>query len=150
MLKTIKNFFNDEENLEKLFSVDKNLAAAVLMVEAAAMDGVIDDTELATIKGILTNGFGMEKAEANELIIEATKHQKDSNHILRFTKAIKDHFSEDERIEVMEMLWEVVYSDGFAHDYETNLLRRIGGLIYVSDRDRGNAKKRVLAKLGIE
>jgi len=50
----------------------------------------------------------------------------------------------------VEMLWEVVYADGVLHDYEANLLRRIGGLIYVSDMDRGNARKRVMTRLGIE
>jgi uncharacterized tellurite resistance protein B-like protein len=51
---------------------------------------------------------------------------------------------------IIEMLWEVVYADGVLHDYEANLLRRIGGLIYVSDRDRGAARKRVMKRLGID
>ncbi len=150
MLKKIKNFFNDVENVKNKTPLDKNMAAAVLMVEAAAMDGNVDAAEVATIRDIIINNFGLEKDEANDLIIEAAKHQDESNHLLRFTRAIKDNYSEDERVELIEMLWEVVYTDGIAHDYETNLLRRIAGLIYVSDRDRGDARKRVLAKLGIE
>lgn len=59
---------------------------------------------------------------------------------------IKDRFDEKERIRLVEMLWEVVYADGQAHDYEANLLRRIAGLIYVADRDSGAARKRVLAR----
>ena len=53
----------------------------------------------------------------------------------------------EERIELIEMIWEVVYADGELHDYEANLLRRLGGLLYVSDRERGDARKRVLARL---
>ena len=48
------------------------------------------------------------------------------------------------------MLWEVAYADGVLHDYEANLMRRVGGLIYVTDRDRGDARRRVLERLGIE
>ena len=54
-----------------------------------------------------------------------------------------------ERVELVEMLWEVVYADGRVDPFEANLLRRIGGLIYVSDRERGAARKRVAARLGV-
>lgn len=150
MLKRVKSFFNDIDNENPQTPLDKNVAAAVLLVEAAAMDGEVDAAELTTIQNIIVKSFDLNKAETNELIIEAAKHQKEANHLLHFTRAIKDHYSEEERIELIEMLWEVVYTDGLLHDYEANLLRRIGGLIYVSDRDRGDARKRVMAKLGIE
>jgi uncharacterized tellurite resistance protein B-like protein len=66
-----------------------------------------------------------------------------------FTTAIKDGFEPAERVELIEMLWEVVYADGQLHDYEASLLRRIAGLLYVSDRNSGEARKRVLARLGM-
>lgn len=155
MLSKIKNFFEDIDSetktSQKKHSLEeKHLAAAALMVEAATLDGEFDSDEKQTIEKILSNHFGLSKDEGDQLLDEAIKRQDDSSHLLRFTKAIKDHYDEDERIELMEMMWEVVYADGILHDYEANLLRRIGGLIYVSDRDRGDAKKRVLAKLGIE
>ena len=53
----------------------------------------------------------------------------------------------DEVSRVIEMAWEVAYADGELHDHEANLLRRLGGLLYVSDRERGDARKRVLARL---
>ena len=65
-----------------------------------------------------------------------------------FTRAVNDGFAPEDRIQVIEMLWEVVYADGELHDYEASLLRRITGLLYVSDRDSGEARKRVLARLG--
>ena len=64
-----------------------------------------------------------------------------------FTRVIKDRYSPEERVELVEMAWEVVYADGELHDYEANLLRRLGGLLYVSDKERGDARKRVLARL---
>ncbi len=83
----------------------------------------------------------MALVEAAELAAE------DATHLLRFTRVIKDNFTESERVELIEMIWEVVYADGVLHDYEDSLLRRIAGLIYVSDRDRGEARKRALARI---
>ena len=77
----------------------------------------------------------------------AVTEQSEASQLLGFTRAIKDRYSLEERIELIEMIWEVVYADGELHDYEANLLRRLGGLLYVSDRERGDARKRVLARL---
>jgi len=80
----------------------------------------------------------------------AQDQHAESVHLHRYTKTIKDRFSEAERVELIELLWEVVYADGELHAHESNLLRRIGGLIYVSDRDRGDARKRVMQRLNAE
>jgi uncharacterized tellurite resistance protein B-like protein len=63
---------------------------------------------------------------------------------------IKDSFDQEERVELMEMLWEVVYADGALHHLEANLMRRIAGLIFVPDRESGEARKRALSKLGLD
>lgn len=126
------------------------LAAAVLMVEAAHLDGSFDETEQQAIRGILERHFQLSQEDADTLLLRAQIHQEEADHLHRFTAAIKDGFSEEERTELIELLWEVVYADGQLHPYEANLLRRIGGLIYVSDRERGAARKRVIARLGVE
>ena len=77
----------------------------------------------------------------------AQSKQDEANDLIQFTRKIKDSFSESERIELIEMLWEIIYSDGILHEFELNLMRRVGGLLYVSDQDRGKARKRVLARL---
>ena len=59
------------------------------------------------------------------------------------------NFFEEERIDLMEMLWQLVYSDGELHEFEATLMRRLAGLLYVDDRDSGLARKRALDKLGI-
>lgn len=129
---------------------EKSLAAAALMIEAARLDDNFDDAERAAITAIVRRHFGLDAAEAAELITQAAAAQAETNHLLRFTRAVKDAYPPEERIEIIEMLWEVAYADGELHAYEANLLRRIGGLIYVSDRERGEARKRVLARLGLE
>ena len=67
----------------------------------------------------------------------------------RWAQAIKRAYSEEERVGVIEKMWEVVYADGVLDDYEANLLRRVAGLIYVPDRESGQARQRVIARLGI-
>jgi len=128
---------------------EKALAAAALMVEAARLDHSFDGAEKAAIEQALTRKFGLTAEECDSLVEEASVVQEDSNHLFGFTLAVKQNFTPEERIELIEMLWEVVYADGELHHYEANLLRRIGGLIYVSDRDRGLARKRVMSRLGL-
>lgn len=127
----------------------KHFAAAALMIEAARVDGSFDAQERRTVSELVERHFGISGAEAEALIAAAEVAQDEANDLLRFTRGIKENFSLEERVEVIEMLWEVAYADGVLHHYEANLLRRVAGLIYVSDRDRGSARKRVIERLGI-
>ncbi len=149
-IKTLLAVSPDADGPGRRGPVDMKVAAAALMVEAARMDSHFDEAERATIARLLQRRFGLSPEETQTLIEEARQAQDASNQLLGFTRAIKDHFDEAERIELIEMLWEVVYADGILDDFEANLLRRIGGLLYVSDRDRGLARKRVLKKLGLD
>jgi uncharacterized tellurite resistance protein B-like protein len=122
------------------------LAAVALLVEAACADGEFDAAERDCIRALIESRFGLASDEAAALLAEATRVVEDSVQILRFTRAIKDRYSYAERVALMEMLWEVVYADGVSDALEGQLMRRIGGLLYVSDRDRGEARQRVLAR----
>lgn len=153
MFGRLKSFFEDRDgdavagdqhNME-----EKHLAAAALMVEAAVLDEDFGEAERQVIEDAIERKFDLKHEEAEAILLEAEKLQDDSNQIFHFTHTIKQHFSESERIELIELLWEVVYADGVLHELEANLMRRIGGLIYVSDRDRGLARRRVLARLGL-
>jgi len=125
------------------------MATAVLMVEAAMMDGEFTDDERVSVDAIMQRHFGLSPQESAELIALAEAEQEEAGHLFRYTTAIKDALGEQARLEVVELLWEVVYADGKSHAYEASLLRRIAGLLYVSDRDRGEARKRVLARMGV-
>lgn len=122
------------------------LAAAALLVEAAAMDETFDAAERRKILALIERRFTVTPEEAAALIELAEAEIADSAHLYRFTRVVNDQFSPEERIELIEMLWEVAYADGHVHAYESNLLRRIAGLIYVSDRDSGLARQRVRAR----
>ena len=123
------------------------LAAATLLVEAACLDGHYGEAEQAAIDSLLQQRFGLNEAEAQTLRDLALAEQSEANQLLGFTRVIKDRYSPEERIELIEMVWEAAYADGELHAHEANLLRRLGGLLYVSDRERGEARKRVLARL---
>ena len=153
MINRIKKLFSgvDADSVAAQDSVEAHaLAAAVLMVEAARLDGDFDISERKSIRSLVTRHFGLDEEETDTLINEAESVHDDANHLVRFTRTIKDSYPPEERVAIIEMLWEVVYADGVLHDYEANLLRRIGGLIYVSDRDHGAARKRVTERLGID
>ncbi len=126
------------------------LAASALLVETAIMDGRFDDTERTTIQRLIGARFSLGTKDAAALVAEAEQAVGESHQLFRFTKAINDHFSSEQRVELMEMLWEVAYADGVLDDFEENLLRRIAGLIYVTDRDRGLTRNRVRARLGLD
>ena len=71
------------------------------------------------------------------------------NDIYKYTKIVRNSFDDSERVALMEMLWQLVYSDGELHDFEATLMRRLAGLLYVDDRESGAARKRALEKLGV-
>lgn len=126
------------------------LAAAALLVEAAQMDDHFEERERAKILQLVQDRFALSEEEAATLVETATRRVEDASQLFGFTRVVNDRFSFDERIELMEMLWQVVYVDGALHDYEANLMRRIAGLIHLTDRENGEARKRALSRLGLE
>lgn len=119
------------------------VAAASLMVLAARLDGRFDEVERQTIRATLQHHFQMTVAEAEALIEEGHGTVDESTELYGFIRVIRDHLAPEERIRIIEMLWEVAYADGDVDDYEANLVRRVAGLLYVPDRDSGAARKRV-------
>ncbi len=149
MINRLKSLLSsDAVTAEQMASVgDRQLALAVLLVEAAYIDGTFDEVERAKIRELTQRCFELNEAEIAALIETAESLHRDAVDLVRFTRVVKDWFAPEERVEVIEMLCEVVYADGRIDDFEANLMRRLGGLLYVSDRDRGAAQKRVSARL---
>lgn len=124
------------------------LATAALLVEAAQMDAEFGAEERARITDLVERRFDLGEAESAALMKAALEKIEQSVEVFGFTREIKNALPPEERIEVMEMLWEVAYADGELHDLEASLMRRLAGLLHVSDRDSGSARKRVLVRLG--
>ncbi|MEM7570565.1 MAG: TerB family tellurite resistance protein [Pseudomonadota bacterium] len=128
----------------------KALAAATLFFEAAASDGTIGTRELERISHLLTTRFSLTEIEAQDMCRQARDRQSEAIEMSNFTRDAKQRFAPNERIDLMEMLWEVAYADGVLEDFEANLMRRLSGLLYVDDRDNGKARKRAIATLGLK
>ena len=116
------------------------------MIEAAFTDGKIEESELKKIKFSLVNVFGEDLEEVDLVLHEAVKNKNNSKSLHYYTSFINKNFDDDKKLLLIEALWEIVLSDGEIHDFESNLIRRLAGLLYISDVKSGNARKRALHK----
>ena len=126
------------------------LALTALLIEAAYSDDHFDQVERTAIARMLERRFGLAEPEIRGLLAQGEAAALESAELFHFTRVINERLSPGERVELVEMLWEVAYADGILDEYEDSLLRRVGGLIYVPDRERGMARQRVLARLGFD
>jgi uncharacterized tellurite resistance protein B-like protein len=123
------------------------LAVAALLIEAARMDDSFDGAERATIERLLAEKFELPAAQVQSLVAAAEQAVRDSTQFFPFTREICQRIEPEERAHIIEMMWEVAYADGVLDPHEDMLLRRIAGLIAVSDRERTVARKRALEKV---
>jgi|TARA_Y100000758_G_scaffold261418_1_gene199703 uncharacterized tellurite resistance protein B-like protein len=121
---------------------NNNILVAALLIHAAKIDENYTEAEKTIIKKALMELGLVKLNEANELLIEAEKKEQDSNQILEFTQQIKKNPIEF-RLKIIEILWKIVYSDGTSDNYESNLIRRICGLLYIPDIESGKIKSKV-------
>ena len=124
----------------------QNILVAALLIHAAKMDNNYTIEEVEIIKKALTKLSNASTDEIIKIIKAAEKKEEDSNQIIEFTKEIKKN-SMEFRLKVIEILWKIIYSDGNADQYESNLIRRICGLLYVSDKDSGDIKLKIKKEL---
>jgi uncharacterized tellurite resistance protein B-like protein len=125
---------------------DLPLAVAALLVELARMDDKINAGERRTIEQLLSRMFNLDSGGARSLVEQADKEMQRSTQYFPFTQEICRHASAEMRVQIIEMLWTVAYSDGALDPDEDALIRQVAGLIQVSDWDRGAARKRALDK----
>jgi uncharacterized tellurite resistance protein B-like protein len=126
------------------------LAVAALMIEAARMDETFDADERAAIEALLARKFSLPPARVHQLVAAAEKAVHDSTQYFPFTREICNQISPEDRIHIVEMLWQVAYADGVLDPHEDMLVRRLSGLIHVPDRERAIARQRALEKLAAE
>ena len=149
MLTTLKSFLlgAPKEQLEEADNLQ--VAVVALLIRAATSDAEFSGEERDAIRRIATESFGLAADEVSALVAAAEGEEAETLDLHRWTQAIKQAYSEEERVGLIEKMWEVVYADGVLDDYEANLLRRVAGLIYVPDRQSGEARQRVMVRLGI-
>ena len=146
MLNLLKNILNNHSSNDHTED-NKNLELLCgLMIEAAYTDGQIDEGELKKIKSSLVNIFAEDPNDVDLVLEDALKNKNNSRSLYHYTSYINKNFDEKKKLVLIEALWEIVLADGALHDFESNLIRRLAGLLYISDVNSGNAKKRALDK----
>jgi len=140
MISFFKNKSEDRENNNSSYS-----KVAALLVHAAKIDENYEDKEREIIKKTLIE-LGAENSKIDKVVSDAEVIEANSNQILDFTKEVKS-MSEVDKIKIVESLWKIIYSDNSADIYETNLMRRLAGLLYIDDKTMGELKKTMKKEL---
>jgi len=135
----LKNFFKKKEKED---TNNKNVLIIALLIHAAKIDENYTEDEKKIIKKTIMELNKISSNQADELLKLAEKKEEESNQIVEFTKEIKK-YSMEFKLKIIEIIWKIVYSDGTSDNYESNLIRRICGLLYISDKDNGIIKTKV-------
>ena len=112
-----------------------------LLIHAAKIDESYTEIEEKIIKETIVE-LGLKKDKISETINDAKKIEENSNQILDFTREVKN-LSEKDKVKIVEALWSIIYSNKDADIYETNLMRRLAGLLYVDTKTMGDIKERI-------
>ena len=123
---------NENENFVKV---------SALMIHAARIDQDYSNKEEEIIKQTLLK-IGVKKDDLERIIEEGKKIDENSNQILNFTKEVKN-MNEKNKIKIIEALWQIIYSNNDADMYETSLMRRLGGLLYIDSKTMGDIKDKI-------
>ena len=143
MLESFLNFFNQPKLNKNTEEINEHLMLlSGILVEVAAVDGKIDESEIRMIKKSLLNYFEVNENKLDAIVNKCLEKADEPNSLHYFTSKINKEFEYSKKIKLLEILWEIILVDGKIHDFESNLVRRLSGLLYVSDVDCGNAKKR--------
>ena len=148
MLNRLKHFFEDKlippsTNADGGDKHALQLALAALMIEVAESDYQDAPEERAAIEKIVKQSFDLKDREANEVIDMARKEHADSTDYFQFTRLINDHYSAQQKIQLIENLWRIAFADNNLDKYEEHVIRRIADLLYVSHSDFMATKLRV-------
>ena len=131
-------FFNKKQKDSKK---TKLIKIGALLIHAAKIDENYSSEEEKIIEKTLLS-LGADKNNLNNLIIKAKKSEEDSNQILDFTREIKN-LEEINKIKIIKSLWKIIYSNNDADIYETNLMRRLAGLLYIDSKIMGDIKEEI-------
>lgn len=154
MLDKIKTFFDaffaasDDatENIERRL----NLAAAALLMEMSTQDQQVSQQEVATIRQALLAHLDVSEHELDELYRLGQEKKQQATDYHQFTRLIAEHYDQDKKVHLVELLWRVAFADTELDKYEEQMVRKICDLIYVSHKDYLQTKHRVMKELGLE
>ena len=136
------SFFKNKEKGKDIVNNDESyINIAALLIHVAKIDNNYEDKEKEIIQKTLIE-LGAASSNIDKLISDASVIEQNSNQILNFTREVKNA-PESDKIRIIESLWRIIYSDDSADIYETNLMRRLGGLLYIDDKKMGDLKEKI-------
>jgi uncharacterized tellurite resistance protein B-like protein len=148
MLNIVKRFFSKEKEgrpdvAGKETGHDTTVATCALLAEIARIDGTFTQEEMETVISILKEKYGLSREHADALIAEAEKQLEESVDLWQFARLINENYSNEEKMEIIETLWQIVYVDGKMDQYEHYLMNKLKNLLRVSHDQLINAKLKV-------
>ncbi len=151
MLTKIKDFFNNNASLTADNNSDKKeariqVAACALLLEMASIDDEFSETEEQGIVAILEKEFGLAEVMAKEVMELAGLELKENVDVWQFTSLINKNYSPDEKIELIELVWKVVYADGHLDKHEDYLVKKLSRMLNLSHKEMIDAKLKVLGR----
>ena len=148
MKRFIKKFFGEKssnkENQDDLNSSVIEEAVVVLLLRAANIDGNKDEQEIESIKKLIIKQFNYDEEKADILITSASEKEENSADLFEWSKIINDNYDLNSKKIIFSMMCEIICADGLVDPFESNLIRRLSGLLYISDKDAGAIKKKVM------
>lgn len=142
MFQSLKNIFSGDKGINQENQNNEIDILCGLMIEAANTDGKITQEELNKISYSLINVFKEDPKIVEESLNKAFENKDDSKSLYFYTSILNKSYTDDQKIQLLEVLWEIILADNELHDFEANLIRRLAGLLYISDVECGNAKIR--------
>ncbi|MHA1189085.1 MAG: TerB family tellurite resistance protein [Alphaproteobacteria bacterium] len=140
MLDSLKSFLNkltgEAAPAHHFDADDTRLAVAALMVHCMAVDGTVSEDERKLLQGSLSSAYDLSQSDVAQLIADATDADYEAVDLYRFTSVLKRQMDRDQRADVVEQLWSMVYADGQVHEFEDNLVWRVAELLGVERTER--------------
>ena len=147
MLNFLEKFKSEKAELTSATSEEKNILIASLLIECAKEDGDFSDDEIIKIKNLLNTKLNIDSNDVNAIFDAALEISQDNVEIYSLTKDIRDNFSHEEILKILEYMWTVMLADGHVDDFEAALMRKIIGLFHLTGRDSSIAKENALNSL---
>lgn len=145
--KLISDIVSEPEKIDHFEQDDERLAEAALLFHVIAADGSVENDERDRMASLLSSQFGLSDQETAQLMDDAQDADNEAVDLYGFTSVLKRSLSMDQRIGIIENMWEMVYADGVVHELEDNIVWRVAELLDVTQRDRMLLKKRVKDRL---
>jgi len=142
LLQSLKNIFAGDQSLNIESKNNEIDILSGLMIEAANTDGEVTQEELNKISYSLINVFKEDPKVVEVSLTKAFENKDNLKSLYYYTSKLNKSYTDEQKIQLIEVLWEIILADNEIHDFETNLIRRLAGLLYISDVECGNAKIR--------